>query len=181
MADNYISVQASQGASVLVRDTWYEGGGTPTFAQVSDNSVVTIEGSRVAVPTGRDAIQINNLSCQVTELSSMPDGDVNISGSGNGNVWVVGNNYGAPVNFFSNMASGVLGAFNLNRYNSSSQAALPVTDITAIPNAGFIRTMLAQSRAAHPRQIQDLAAGLTDARFYRIVIEAGTVGIHLEK
>ncbi|MGP0094483.1 MAG: glycosyl hydrolase family 28-related protein [Xanthobacteraceae bacterium] len=180
-SDNYISYQASQGASLLVRDAWYEGANVTTFAQVSDSSNVTIEGSRIALPANNgDAIQIKNLTCDATTLSSAPDSDVNIGGSGNGNAWVVANNFGTASSYFSNLSSGVVGAFNLNRY-SSSNGSTPITDMTATPNAAFISATLAQSRTAHPSQILDLPAGVTDVRFYRVSVDLGTIGIHLER
>ena len=48
-----------------------------------------------------------------------------------------------------------------------------------VPDAGFTRRMLMQSRSAHPTSIQARAAGITDVRFYRITVELGTIGIHL--
>jgi hypothetical protein len=179
MALNYVSIQASQGASALVRDAWYEGGNTSTYAQIQGNTNVTLEGSRIAVPTSGDAVQISNLACNVALMSLMPEADVTINGIGRGNVWVLGNNFDTATRYYSNSSSGILGFFNLNRYYSSSSGMLAIPDITAIPNSSFIRTVLAQSRSAHPSPIRDLVGGLTDTRFYRVTVELGSIGIHL--
>jgi hypothetical protein len=178
---NYISYQALQGATLLVRDAWYEGNNPSIFAQISDNSSVTLEGARIAVPTNGDAVQLNNLSCNSTILSSAPDADVKITGGQNGNVWVLGNNFSLATSYFSNLAPGVSSAFNLNRYASRTDGSLAFPDQSGMPDSNFVRTMLAQSRSAHPTEIRDLAAGITDVRFYGIVVELGTVGIHLRK
>jgi len=187
---NYLSYQASLGASLIVRDAWYESNTATTYAQISDNSSVTFEGSRMAtsggsgglaIPTNLDAIQVNNLSCNATVLSSALDSDVRVSGANTGSVWVLGNNFGtASRNFVS--PSDISGAaFNLNRYHVVGYGSKPVPDKTSFPDPSFIRSTLAQSRSAHPSEIKDLASGITDVRFYRITVELGRIGIHLER
>jgi hypothetical protein len=187
---NYLTYQASQGASLLVRDAWYESNSASTFAQVSDNSNVTFEGSRIAnsgasggiaVPTNADAVLLNNLSCNMTMLSSAPDSDIRVTGALNGNAWVLGNNFGTASSYFTNLAGSVSSAFNLNRYYVVGYGSKPIADMSAAPDANFIRRTLAQSRNAHPSTISDLAAGVTDSRFYRITVELGNVGIHLTR
>ena len=122
----------------------------------------------MALPTSGDAVQINTPSCPATVLSSAPDSDVKITG-GNGNVWVLGNNFNAAASYLQNLAPSVISDFNLNRrYVSSGPNAgsIPIPDIGAA-QPSFIRSILAQSRAANPNVVMDLVAGITDARFYR--------------
>jgi hypothetical protein len=185
---NHLSYRVSQGASLLVRDAWYESNSPSNFAEISDNSSVTFEGDRIsnsggiggtAVTANSNAVQLNNLSCNATIISSAPDTDVKIDGGQNGNVWVLGNNFGTASNYFVNLAPGVSSAFNLNRYMTSADGSLPLIDKTGLPDSNFVRTMLAQSRNAHPSDIRDLPSGITDARFYRVWVELGNVGIHL--
>jgi hypothetical protein len=186
---NYLTYQASQGASLIVRDAWYESNTASNFAQVSDNSNATFEGSRIAnsggqgglaAPTDKDAVQVNNLSCKVAVLSSAPDSDVKLTGALNGKVWVTGNNFSNASKYFTNLSAGPVGAaFNLNRYYQVGYGSKPITDMTALPDPDFIRQTLAQSRNTHPSQIMDLVAGVTDARLYRITVELGSIGIHL--
>jgi hypothetical protein len=185
---NYMTYQASQGASLLVRDAWYENPTATSFAQVSGNSNVTIEGSRIsnsggvgglAAPTSLDAVQINGLSCNATVLSSAPDSDVKINGPQNGGVWVVGNNFNNASSYFTNNAGSVGSYFNFNRYYSTSTGSNAIPDLTPVPNSSFVLQALAQSRATHPSQILDLVAGVTDVRLYRVTVELGNIGIHL--
>jgi hypothetical protein len=49
---------------------------------------------------------------------------------------------------------------------------LAIADLTPVFNSSFVLQTLAQSRATHPSQILDLAAGVTD-------VELGNLGIHL--
>jgi hypothetical protein len=93
----------------------------------------------------------------------------------------VGNNFMNSSNYARNLAGLVGGAFNLNRYYLVGYGSKPIADMNAVPNSSFIRRTLAQSRAAHPNEIKDLAAGITDARFYRITVELGNIGIHLAR
>jgi hypothetical protein len=190
---NYLTYQASLGASLIVRDAWYENqsGYASMYAQVSDNSSVTIEGSRmatsggtgIAVATTVDAVQLNNLSCSVAVVANASDSDVKISGGKNENVWVVGNNYGTASSYFTNLSGPAGVAFNFNRSYDASQgyASVAIPDLTAVPNVSFVRATLAQSRNTHPTQVTDLVAGVTDVRLYRVTVELGNIGIHLER
>ena len=179
LSDNYISFQASNGASLHVRDAWYELNNASTWAQVSNNSSFTGEGSRIAVPTGNgDAIQISNFSCNAALLASAPDSNVSAN-SGSGSIWVLGSNFGSATSYFNNLAVDPNAYFNFNRY-SGSDGSTPIADTTGVPAAASINTLLAQSRGAHPSVILDLPDGITDARFYRISIQLGTIGIHLQ-
>jgi Pectate lyase superfamily protein len=178
---NHVTYQALHGASLLVRDAWYEGYNPSTYAQISDNSSVTLEGSRMAVPLSGDSVQLNNISCNVAILSSAPDADVNISGENNGKAWVLGNNFSLAKTYFQNDSNSISSAFNLNRYATRADGSFALDDKSRTLDPSFIRLMLAQSRTAHPTQIKDLPLGVTDLRLYRVVVELGTVGIHLRR
>ena len=179
---NYTSFQASKGASLLVQDFWYEGPDPSTFAQVSDNSTFTVEGSRIALPVGNgDAITLNNLKCSATIMSSAPDSDVRVSGTPTGRVWILGDNFGSAANYVFNLASTVFGGFNLNRYFNPSIGSEPVHDFGATASSATIRTMLAQSRTSHPSTIMDLPPGVTDTRFYRVFVEQGSIGVYIRR
>jgi len=180
VGSNSTALQVSQGASLLVRDSWYEEATSSTYAQVSNNSSFTVEGSRIASPIGAgNIIQVNNFTCNVAIMANAPNSGISV-GQGSGNVWVLGNNFGTATSYFVNLANTSSAFFNLNRYYGSN-GSMAIADTTAIPAANFISTVLAQSRAAHPSQIMDLTAGITDVRFYRISTELGTIGIHLER
>lgn len=178
---NYLSFQVSGGADVLVRDAWFEGTRPFVYAQVSDNSTVTFEGSRMATsgwaaPTQLNAVQVDNLSCAVTVLSSASDSDVGIKNSSSGSIGILGNNFGKARQYVSGDGS-VKPVFALNRYDLKSYGSKPVSKTYAAPTPTAILTALAQSRATHPSDIEDLKAGVTDARFYRVTVEGGDIGI----
>jgi Pectate lyase superfamily protein len=184
---NYLSYEASKGANLVVRDAYYESITASTYGQASDSSSATFEGSRMATgnewsgaATNLDAVDITNMSCRVTVLTSAPDTPVAISGSFSGAAWVAGNNFGTSTSYYSNNFVGTSGAsFNLNRKATPSAGSSSIPDPDPIPSAAFIRTSLAQSRAAKPSQVADLMAGVTDLRLYRVTVNKGSIGIHL--
>jgi hypothetical protein len=188
---NYLSYKISGGANVVVRDSWYEATFASEFAEVSGNSSFTIEGARIAnsggsgglaIPTTFDALQVNGLTCSAALLSSSPDSDVNVTGATSGNVWIAGNNFSNASSYLQNSSSGGSGnvAFNLNRYFQVGYGSKPITDLTATPSTAFILGAIAQSRNIQPTLVMDLEPGLTDVRLYRVTVELGNIGIHLE-
>lgn len=178
---NHISYQASRGANLLVRDAWYEGNNASTYAQISDNSSVTLEGSRIAVLTSGNSVEVDNLSCNAILLSSAPDAPIKITGGGNGALWSLGNNYSQATRYLTDSVAATRGPYNLNRRFDAKDGSVPIADMTAIPDGAFIGAMLAQSRTAHPSNIVNLPEGVTDARFYRVSVELGTIGVYLKR
>jgi len=68
---NTTNYSVSNGGSLMVQDSWYEGPNQSTFALVTDRSQFTLEGSRVAFAKGNGpAIQLNNFSGNATILSN---------------------------------------------------------------------------------------------------------------
>jgi hypothetical protein len=187
-AMNNLSYQVNQGGNLLVRDAWYESNKASTYAQASGNSTVTLEGSRIAnsggigglaIPTNIDAVQLNNLACNATVLSSAPDSSIRVNGSLRSNVLVMGNNFGTASSYLGEPADSLEVAFNLNRRYVPAYGSKPIADSVRIPEPSFIRQALAHSRATHPSPIIDLVADVTDLRLYRVTVELGSIGIHL--
>ncbi len=73
------------------------------------------------------------------------------------------------------------GIFALNRFDSKTLGSVAVTDAYAPPAADRLKLAFAQSRAVRPAEIDDLAAGLTDLRFYRVSVELGAIGLRLSR
>ncbi len=179
---NYTSFQISKGASLLLQDFWYEGPDPSTFAKVSDNSTFTVEGSRIYLPVGNgDAINLHNLKCSATIITSAPDSDIRVSGTPTGRVWILGDFFGSAANYVFNLASTVFGGFNFNRYFQPSIGSEPIPDQGATASPATIRLMLAQSRTSHPTIPMDLPPGVTDTRLYRVIVEQGSIGIHISR
>jgi hypothetical protein len=176
---NHISYQATQGASLVVKDAWYEGNNQSVYASVSDNSNFTVDGSRIALPSNNgDAFQLNNHSCMATVAASSPDSNVAITG-GAGNVWVVGTNFGTASSYLTQSGGSTQASFNLNRKYAADGSSIVIPDMASVPGPSFVRALLAQSRSSRPSLIADLATGITDVRLYRVSVELGTVGIHI--
>jgi hypothetical protein len=181
-ANNTLNFQASKGASLLVRDAWFESIIPSNYAKISDNSSVTLEGSRMSLanPANEDAIEINDLSCNVAIISSAPDARVRVTGNGPGKVWVLGNNYGQAKNWWLDESTGGTNDFSLNRRNDAS-GSIAIPDAAPAPQSALRDAVLAQSRNTHPSQIYDLPNGVTDVRFYRVAIDGGLIGVEIER
>jgi len=186
-ATNYLSYSVGQGGNLLVRDSWYESNSSSNFAEASDNSSLTIEGTRIsnsggigglAAPTSAEAVRLDEQSCNAVLLASAPDSQFKINPGSTGNAWVAGNNFGTASTYFSN-SPGAHGAFNLNRRYTKAEGSLPAPDEAGTPTENFVRRMLSQSRSTHPSEINDLPSGITDVRLFRIWVELGRTGIHV--
>ena len=183
---NYLSFLASRGATLLVRDAWFEGTKPFVYARASDNSTVTFEGSRIASsgwasPTTLDAIELKNLSCPATLLSSAPDSDVKIAKNSKGPAAVLANNFGFARQYVASEDGSVAPIFALNRYYEKGEGSKPIVKSYNNATAALIRVALAQSRGTRPSVIEDLAPGLTDVRLYRVDVELGSVGIRIAR
>jgi Pectate lyase superfamily protein len=176
---NAVTFEASKGATLLVRDFWYEGNNPSIYARISDNSSVTLEGSRMAVPRSGDSVDIDNLSCATYVLLNAPDAQVNVTGNGGGNVWVLGNNFSQASTWWKNSATSGTNLFNFNRRADPKEGSIAIPDASRVPSNASLLTALAQSDSTKPSEILDLRAGITDVRLYRVEVELGTFGVHV--
>ncbi len=182
---NDLSFDVSGGAKLIVRDAWFEGIKPFAYGRVTDNSVVTFEGSRIASsgwsePTAMSAIEVEKASCPVSVLTSSLDADVRVSEGSASPLAVVGNNFGTARRYLTSDNAGSA-VFALNRYYSKESGSVPLTESYAPPTADRLRLAFAQSRATQAAEIYDLAAGLTDLRFYRVTVELGAIGLRLSR
>src|SRR5262249_29018864 len=80
---NRVSYDVSNGAKLLVRDLWYEGGAGPGFANIHDRAIFTIDGARLASPVGTlPAFNILNLDGAASILTADIDDRIEVSGNG---------------------------------------------------------------------------------------------------
>lgn len=182
---NALSFDVSGGAKLVVRDAWFEGIKPFAYGRVTDNSVVTFEGSRVASsgwsqPTAISAITVEKASCPVSVLSSALDADVKVSEGSASPAAVIGNNFGKARQYLTSDKSNS-SIFALNRYHSNELGSVPIVESYSPPTDDRVRLAFAQSRATRPDAIDDLALGVTDLRFYRVTVELGTIGIRLSR
>jgi hypothetical protein len=183
---NYISYGLSNGGSLMVQDTWYEGNNQSTYAVVSDDSTFTLEGSRVALPQGNgDAIDFTNFNGTATLINNAFSAVTRIQGSGTGSVWMAGNttdfNVSGATPYLVNESSTTTGIYTENRWQDpAGQGSLASPD-QGTPTDAFIQQSLAQDRASRFAPISDLPAGVTDVKLYRVSTEVGTYGIHITK
>lgn len=177
-AANFLSVDASAGASLLLRDYWYESTKPSLFAKVTGDGRVTFEGSRIAMPADGTGLQVDGLQGKMTLLSSASDVPITVQNLRGGKVWAVASNFGKAKSWWDDTSGSEGSAFSLNRrVTVEGSSAIPNTKPD--PDADFVRTMLAQARAGRPSPILDLADGLTDVRLYRVSVNLGRVGIYL--
>ena len=182
---NDLSFDVSGGAKLLVRDAWLEGNRPFAYGRATDNSVVTFEGSRIASAawsgtTEISAIEFNNASCPVSVLSSTLDAAVKVSEGSARSVAVIGNNFRFARQYLTGDKDDS-GIFALNRFDSKTLGSVPITENHAPPTAEQLKLAFAQSRATRAAEIDDLAAGLTDLRFYRVTVELGSIGLRLSR
>ena len=180
-----ISYEVSSGATVLVRDVWYEGGAGPGFANVHDRAVFTVDGARLATPAGGmpPAFNINNLNGRVAIVAADIDDRVNVSGDGS-KAMVLGLGLMAEqrsANYFLDISSPPAKTALVNARHLS---LLPGTRSTSTTNVGtaeppFIRTMLSHARGEMPHPLTALPAGVTDIRLFRVWVSNGLNNITL--
>jgi hypothetical protein len=181
-SDNYLNFEVTNGGRLAVGEVWYEGHGSSssTFAHVANNSTFTLTGSRLAVPQTGYSIRIDDLTGRATVLTSQPDAPVGVFGSGNGTVWVNGNESHGSGSYFSMSAPATLGVFTNNRWYD------PATGSHSVANQGNADNNLAQAMLAHLRSERPLGdpnvlpTGVTDLRLYRVAIDSAITGLRLQ-
>jgi hypothetical protein len=188
---NQLTYSVSDGGRLLVRDHWYEGD-APGFVRLRGAGTFTLHGAVVAASDpnhgGKDqsdaySIQIDDFRGDVSVLATQlgiynrmrvqaQDNDINALGLG-----MVGIDKG----YFINRSATGRVALLVSRQGMRDGGSEPVSDevqnVVSVPD--FVRTMLTQTRLEQPRPLTALEAGITDARFYRILLDSSRVGVHL--
>jgi hypothetical protein len=68
----------------------------------------------------------------------------------------------------------------LNSRNQIRGGSSVQTNDQGATDPQFLRQMLSQTREEQPLVIGDIPAGISDVRFYRVLIRNAVIGIHLQ-
>ena len=182
---NRMSYDVSRGATVLVRDLWYESGAGPGFAKVHGRATLTVDGVRVSSPVNQApaAFEISDLDGTVSILATHIDDRIVISGNGR-NAKVLGMAIFCEQGFadcFLNTASPKADVILLSSRQISrlpGNRSIGATDVGTV-DPEFIRTMLGHARGELPAVLESLPAGTTDARMFRVWVTGGLNNVTL--
>jgi hypothetical protein len=145
-------------------------------ANVTGASTFTYAGSPLYLPSGSSlAISLNNFQGKAALVNLNTNGDIDITGNG-GTAQVLGLGLvGLSAQFFTNTSSPAATTEFLNgAVNGSELPEQGCCDTT------FLTKTLNQLRTEEPTLLAPLPSGVTDARFYRVFVDAANIGIHLE-
>jgi hypothetical protein len=182
-----ISYEVSDGAHVLVRDLWYEGGAGPGLANVHGRAIFTLDGARISSPADKEppAFNIHDLNGRVAIISADIDDRIVVSGDGSQArvlaLGIVGERKSSS--YYSALASPPALAGLLN---SRQLSILPGVRTAPTPNVGsadaaFIQAMLAHTREEMPAPLTSLPAGVTDVRLFRVWVSNGINNVALNR
>jgi hypothetical protein len=178
---NYISYGVSNGAHVGVRDIWYDdGAGGAKIANITGTGTFSYAGAAVNIPTtGQPAFSLNNFQGTAALVNFGTNGDIDITGNGGtGKVLGLGL-LGPSATFFSNTSSPGATTEFLNGQTTAGGGSSELPE-QGCCDATFLTATLNQLRTEQPTLLAPLPSGVTDARFYRVFVDAANIGIHLE-
>jgi hypothetical protein len=185
-SNNALSYDVSQGARLLVEDTWYEGA-PPGFLHAAGAGAFTLDGAEIA--TGRPgpnqasqnpdfaAVEADNFDGLLSLLAVNLGARMTVHGAGSKtNALFMG--MGNADGFWANTSPQARAA------QVGSLQYVPGTGAVNLPDQGkpdpaWLRQMLAPLRSEQPRPLSALPPGITDARFYRVSVDNAPVGIRL--
>ena len=185
-AGEHLPYDVSNGGRLLVRDVWYQFSPSPAFFHSFGSANATLEGLQIALGVNNQTtpgISIENLQGKVSILNVTDDDRIVVSGNG-ANAQVLGLGYVGQtvIPYFFNAATPMAKA----RLVLSRQVTQSIPGTRTVPtsdedtnDAAFVKSMLAQTRAAVQQPIATLPSGVTDLRFYRVWVTASTNNIHL--
>jgi Pectate lyase superfamily protein len=185
-AGEMLPYDVSNGGTLLVRDVWYESSPSPAFFHSVGRTNATLEGLQIALGVNNQTIpgiNVENLHGKVSVLDVGGDDRIVVSGIGS-NAEVLGLGYvgNIVIPYFLNVANPPATAgLVLSRQVTNSipgTRTIPTSD-QGSTDPVFVKSMLAQTRAAVQQPIAALANGVTDLRFYRVLTTGGINGIHL--
>ena len=184
---NYFAYGVSNGARVMVRDTWNDAGGcSPScnqIANVTGTSTFTYAGSLLGLPSGSPlAIALNNFQGTAALVNLKISGNTEIIGyAANAKVLALGL-VGPSSTFFANISSPAASAELLNVQADPRPGIGGNSELSeqGCCDAPFLTATLNQLRTGQPTLLAPLPSGVTDARFYRVYVDDFITGIHLQ-
>ena len=182
---NKISFDVSGGARVLARDLWYESGAGPGFARIHDRALFTTDGARISSPVNGSppAFDITDLHGRVAIVSTHIDDRIAVSGDGS-QAMVLGLGIFAEWKQSQYFLNRALPTGHATLINSRQLSTIPGTRSIGTTNVGvaepaFLRMMLSHTRGESPAQLDELPAGVTDVRLFRVWVANGLNNIRL--
>ncbi|MHB9132883.1 MAG: glycosyl hydrolase family 28-related protein [Armatimonadota bacterium] len=187
-SNNELTYEVANGGRLLARDLWYETGNFPQFMRLTNAGTITFHGGNIALPAkeGMPSIVIDDFRGKVTLLGTQFTTINTQSNTG----MVQGEGKDTQVLLMGSQAVG--GKADRLMYNKSPLAEVAflhnkswAEGVTApianegLADPGFVKDMLAQTRNERPRLLTPLKPGVTDARIYRVFIDAALIAIHL--
>ena len=176
---NRLSYDVRRGGNLVVRDTWYEGEAAGGFARVREAGSLTLQGARVAIPAGRPspAFTVDTDAARVTLLTTHFDDRLMVLGSsGRADILALSTlreDNAMPA--FTNSTAASARALMLTARQRSRAGGLiprgtvPLADVGTY-DAGFVRTMLRDTRGVPAPSLEPAPPGATDLRMFRVWI-----------
>jgi hypothetical protein len=178
---NSLMYDVTNGGKILATDIWYEGN-TASLVNLTNSGMFTLSGANIAPYTsasGTYAIQVNNFNGTATfmGLNMWFKRKFLVTGA-NGGMKVLGigmsSDYGN--NWIDNSAAGGQVGFLHNLYFSNGN--WPVSDSGA-SDPSFLRDAVQLLRTQKPTPLGDLGPGVTDVRFFNVLVDLTVNGIYV--
>lgn len=188
---NLYSYSVENGGTLLVRDVWYETGGSGPSTWVRLQGTVgtlILESLRVFTPyvSGAPAIVLDPFTGTFVLLGSLVDDRVELLGGGAAlDALVLGmtqdNHLGLRSTFYTDTTSPAADARLLSsRTAPSGGGSTQITNI-GTADSSFLNAMLTETRAAVATVLPtSYTNGRTDLRFLRVSVRTATVGLELQ-
>jgi len=186
-AANGVTYDVSNGGKLLVRDVWYEAGGTnssPRFMVCTNSGWFTLNGAQTAVSQSTaniPVIEVSNFFGRITLLTTQftfTKSTLSVDGNGtNTAVLLLATLDNTEPQFNAPQAqTSLLQSFETSDYQNYN----PFID-TGSTDADFLKQMLGQTRSSRPRLLAPTPRGLTDVRFHRVFVGNARIGVGLSQ
>ena len=183
-ANNELSYDVVDGGRLLVQDVWYETRSAqyPRFMVCTNAGAFTLHGANIAPLESQSAmpvVDIVDFRGQLTFLSTQftfPNTRLSLSGEGRETDVLLLGTYGAADPVFSSPGAN---ATLLESFRDTASGPNSSED-QGPRDADFLRRMLNMTRSEKPPVLVPLAGGITDIRFFRVLIDGARIGIHLK-
>ena len=186
-SSNRISHEVTNGANLMVQDTWYEGGNKSTFANLSGNGLFVADGDRISTPQQTDvpSVVMKDFSGKAVFVANNFNDRFAVSGNGSrAKILAIG----LMTEDYPFVADTTSPKANINVLLSRTRnhpTILNRTGSNKVQNLGafnqkFVADMLADMLKVQPISLSALPDGVSDIRFYRVMSTGGAKGLDIE-